>query len=61
MGCPAGPCFRSCCREHGAAALLLIVPMTGDCWGPVCNPTRSVHMLDPDGNEIELYVDIADA
>jgi len=25
------------------------------------NFTRSLHVLDPDGNEVELYVDVSDA
>jgi catechol 2,3-dioxygenase len=48
-------------EEFGLALSLLEVSGSPVLYEAERGFSRSVHVLDPDGNEIELYVDISDA
>ena len=47
-------------EEFGLARRLLDDSGTRVLYEAERGSSRSVHVLDPDGNEIELYVDISD-
>jgi len=48
-------------EEFGLARSLLKASLSPVLYEAERGFSRSVHVLDPDGNEIELYVDISDA